>query len=182
MGRGVHSDVIAVARPAPSLVADREYAGLVTRTIAFAIDIAIVDATALTAGVIVALGLSALELPSTVQTVLAAVGAALAVVWAIGYFAWFWSAAGQTPGDRALGLQVLQAETGRTLPLGRAILRVGALVLSAIPFCAGFVMILFDDRRRALHDRLVGTVVVYRSDPAARGSSRSDEVALRPGP
>jgi|tagenome__1003787_1003787.scaffolds.fasta_scaffold20425399_2 uncharacterized RDD family membrane protein YckC len=181
MGRGVHADVIAVARPTGPVTAGREYAGLVTRTIAFAIDIAIIDVAALTAGGIVALGLSALELPSTVKTVFAAVGAALAVVWAIGYFAWFWSAAGQTPGDRVLGLQVLQAETGRPLPVGRAILRVGALVLSAIPFCAGFVMILFDDRRRALHDRLVGTEVMYRSDRAVRGSSRSDEVALRPG-
>ena len=29
-------------------------------------------------------------------------------------------------------------------------------------------MILFDDRRRALHDRLVKTVVVYRTDRAPR--------------
>ena len=53
-------------------------------------------------------------------------------------------------------------------------------MLSAIPFCLGFVMILFDDRRRALHDRLVKTVVVYRAPPSA--SSRSDEVALRRAP
>jgi uncharacterized RDD family membrane protein YckC len=182
MGRGVHPDVIAVAHPVGAREADRPYAGLVTRTLAFAIDIAIIDAVVLITGGIVALGLSALKLPDTVQTVLAAVGAALALLWGIGYFAWFWSVAGQTPGDRVLGLQVLRADTGRPLPMGRAIARVGALVLSAIPFCAGFVMILFDDRRRALHDRLVGTVVVYRADPAARGSSSSDEVALRPGP
>ena len=182
MGRGVHADVIAVAHPVGARGADRPYAGLVTRTIAFAIDIAIVDVVALTAGGIVALGLSALKLPDTVQTVFAVVAAAVAVVWAIGYFAWFWSATGQTPGDRVLGLQVLRADTGRPIPLTRAIARVGALVLSAIPFCAGFVMVLFDDRRRALHDRLIGTVVVYRTDRVARGSSRSDEVALRPGP
>ena len=182
MGRGVHPDVIAVAHPVGARAADRPYAGLVTRTIAFAIDIAIIDAAALITGGIVALGLSALKLPDDVQVVLAAVGAALALVWGIGYFAWFWSAAGQTPGDRVLGLQVLRADTGRPIHMSRAIARVGALVLSAIPFCAGFVMILFDDQRRALHDRLVGTVVVYRTQPAAQGSSRSDEVALRPGP
>jgi uncharacterized RDD family membrane protein YckC len=169
MGRGVHPDVIAIARPVTPLTAERPYAGLVTRTLAFAIDVAIVDAAALIVGGIVALGLSALKLPDTVQTVLVAAGAVLAVVWAVGYFAWFWSAAGQTPGDRVLGLQVIHAGTGRPLPLAKATLRVGALVLSAIPFCAGFLMILFDDRRRALHDRLVGTVVVYRSDRATRG-------------
>jgi uncharacterized RDD family membrane protein YckC len=59
------------------------------------------------------------------------------------------------------------------------VLRVGALVLSAIPFCAGFLLILFDGRRRALHDRLVGTVVVYT--PSGR-SPASGEVVLRPRP
>ena len=172
--------MIAAAQPVRPLTSSPPYAGLVTRTLAFAIDIAIIDAAALITGGIVALGLSALKLPDEVQMVFAVAGAALAVVWGIGYFAWFWSAAGQTPGDRVLGLQVLHAQTGRPVPLLKATLRVGALVLSAIPFCLGFVMILFDDRRRALHDRLVGTVVVYRAAPA--GSSRSDEVALRRAP
>jgi uncharacterized RDD family membrane protein YckC len=157
---------------APAAGAHR-YAGLATRTLAFALDVAIVDAVALTAGGVVALGLSALPLPGTVETVLAAAGAALAVVWAVGYFAWFWSAAGQTPGDRALGLQVIAADSRRPLTLARALLRVGALCLSAIPFCAGFLMILFDPRRRALHDRLVGTAVVYRPAPGRPMSPRS---------
>ena len=172
--------ITAAEQPIRPLTASPPYAGLVTRTLAFALDIAIIDAAALITGGVVALGLSALELPDTVKTVLAAVGALIAVIWTVGYFAWFWSATGQTPGDRVLGLQVIHAETGRPLPLARATLRVGALVLSAIPFCAGFLMILFDDRRRALHDRLVGTVVVYRS--TENRSSRSGEVALRLGP
>ena len=169
--------MIAAAQPVRPLTSSPPYAGLVTRTLAFAIDIAIIDAAVLITGGIVALGLSALKLPDEVQTVLAAVGAALALVWAIGYFAWFWSTAGQTPGDRVLGLQVLDAQTGRPIPMTRATLRVGALVLSAIPFCLGFVMILFDDRRRALHDRLVRTVVVYRIVSAE--APRSEAVALR---
>jgi uncharacterized RDD family membrane protein YckC len=143
------------ARPAPS------YAGLVTRTLAFALDVAIIDVVALVTGAVVALGLSALDLPDTVKTVLAVVGAAAGALWTIGYFAWFWSASGQTPGDRVLGLRVLSARTGEPIAFGRAVLRVFALVLSALPFCLGFVMILFDDRRRALHDRLVKTVVIY---------------------
>jgi uncharacterized RDD family membrane protein YckC len=74
---------------------------------------------------------------------------------------------------------VLRVETGRPPSASRAVLRVGALVLSAIPFCAGFLLILFDGRRRALHDRLVGTVVVYA--PSGR-SPASAEVAPRPRP
>ena len=171
--------MIAAARPVRPLTSSPPYAGLVTRTIAFAIDIAIIDAAVLITGGVVALGLSALKLPDEVVTVLAAVGAAVAVLWAIGYFAWFWSAAGQTPGDRVLGLQVRDAQTGRPISMTRATLRVGALVLSAIPFCLGFVMILFDDRRRALHDRLVRTVVVYRTVPAE--SPLPDVIALPAG-
>jgi uncharacterized RDD family membrane protein YckC len=103
--------------------------------------------------------------PKEVVTVLAAIGAVIAIVWSIAYFAYFWSATGQTPGDRLLGLQVLEAKTGEPPHLGRAVVRVPALVLSAIPFLAGFLMILVDGRRRALHDHLVGTVVIYLREP-----------------
>jgi uncharacterized RDD family membrane protein YckC len=159
---------------APPAPATPVYAGLVTRTLAFAIDVAIIDVTALTVGGVVALGLSPFDLPSTVVSVLVVVGAALALAWTVGYFSWFWSVAGQTPGDRLLRLKVLHVATGRPPTLPRAVLRVGALVLSAIPFCAGFLMILFDGRRRALHDRLVATVVIY-TPPGPQDAS--DEVA-----
>jgi uncharacterized RDD family membrane protein YckC len=152
---------VVVAGPT---VAAPEYGGLVTRTLAFAIDVLIVDAVAIVTGVVIGLGLSALDLPGTVKTVFAVIGGVAAVAWSIAYFAYFWSARGQTPGDRVLGLRVLEEATGATLRFPRATLRVFALVLSAIPFCLGFVMILFDDRRRALHDRIVGSVVVYH-DP-----------------
>jgi uncharacterized RDD family membrane protein YckC len=154
------------------------YAGLVTRTLAFAVDVAIVDVTVLTVGGVVALGLSPFSLPATVRTVLLAAGAALAVAWTVGYFGWFWSVAGQTPGDRLLRLKVLHVETGRPPSMSRAVLRVGALVLSAIPFCAGFLLILFDGRRRALHDRLVGTVVVYT--PSGRSPASGEVGAAAP--
>ncbi len=34
------------------------------------------------------------------------------------------------------------------------------MILAAIPLLAGYFMVLFDDRRRGLHDRLARTVVV----------------------
>ena len=169
--------MIAAAEPAPQAPPAPMYAGLVTRTIAFALDIAIVDVTALTVGAIVGLCLSALELSSTFKTVLVAAGAVLFVIWTVGYFAWFWSVAGQTPGDRVLGLKVIEAETGRPPGLPRSILRVGAVLLSGILLCIGFLMILFDSRRRALHDRLVGTVVTYV--PSGRSSASGDVVVLK---
>jgi uncharacterized RDD family membrane protein YckC len=136
------------------------YAGLVTRLVAFAADAAIINAVAIGVGLVVAVGLSLFHLPHDVEVVLAAIGAAAALAWSIGYFTFFWSTTGQTPGDRMLSIEV-RRENGEGLHAGRAFLRVLALPLSVIPFGAGLVLILFDRRRRALHDLLVGTVVVY---------------------
>jgi len=111
-------------------------------------------------GLVCAVGLSLFHLPHDVEVVLAAIGAAAAVAWAIGYFTFFWSTTGQTPGDRMLSIEV-RRENGEGLHASRAFVRVLALPLSVIPFGAGMVLILFDRRRRALHDLLVGTVVVY---------------------
>jgi len=137
------------------------YAGLVSRTLAFFFDILVINCVAWTTGIVVSVGLSALPIPDDLQTVLIAIGSVIALLWAVGYFVVFWSANGQTPGDRLLEIAVRDASTG--LPPGprRALLRLLALPLSALPLCAGFIMIVFDSRRRALHDRLVGTVVVY---------------------
>jgi uncharacterized RDD family membrane protein YckC len=142
-----------------------EYGGLATRTVAFALDAVIINVVAWGVAAVVAVGLSLLKVPDEVVTVMAAIGAAIAIAWSIAYFAYFWSATGQTPGDRLLGLQVLRAEGGEPPHLGRAVVRVLCLPLSAIPLCAGFLMILVDSRRRGLHDHIAGTVVIYVREP-----------------
>ena len=58
----------------------------------------------------------------------------------------------------------------------RALVRLIALVLAAIPLLAGYLMVLFDDRRRGLHDRLARTVVIDAPDtetPVRRRMGRS---------
>ena len=139
------------------------FEGLVTRTIAFALDAAIVNAVALAVGAAVALALSILHLPDWVRTTAIAIGGAAFAVWVVGYFVTFWATTGQTPGNRVLHIRVRRAaaagEPGSLRP-SRALLRFAALVLAAIPLFAGFLPILFDDRRRGLHDMLAGTVVV----------------------
>jgi uncharacterized RDD family membrane protein YckC len=150
------------------------YAGLATRTLAFALDAAIINAVAWFVALVVAVGLSVIEIPDEVVTALAAVGALIGCGWAFAYFVFFWSTSGQTPGNRVFGIRVTTADGG-VVGGRRAALRVPALVLSAIPLCAGFLMILVDDRRRALHDRLVKTVVVYAvadAEPADQTSRR----------
>jgi uncharacterized RDD family membrane protein YckC len=146
------------------------YAGLATRTLAFAADAAIINVVAWFVAAVVALGLSLLEVPDGVVTALAAIGAALAILWTFAYFVFFWTSTGQTPGNRLLGIRVAGATTAQPIHARRAALRVAALPLSALPLCAGFLMILVDRRRRALHDRLVGTVVLYAVEDGASGA------------
>src|SRR6185437_1613336 len=141
------------------------YAGLVTRAIAFALDAAVVNGCALIVGVTVGLGLSILHLPSKVDAIIAAILIGLAVIWLVAYFAFFWSTTGQTPGDRVMHIEVIGLE-GRPLGPLRAAMRFGYIILAALPLLAGILMMLWDDRRRALQDRLARTLVVYARAPA----------------
>jgi len=154
-----------VSEPSTNGGAPDRYIGLATRTLAFASDAAIITVVAWATGAVVALCLSLIGVPGEIKTLIAAIGTGLTVVATVGYFAFFWSASGETPGDRLLGIRVVDAASGRPLPGRRALLRVPALVLSALPLCAGFLMILVDGRRRALHDRLVRSVVVDAREP-----------------
>jgi uncharacterized RDD family membrane protein YckC len=162
---------------APVAVTTARYAGLVTRTLAFALDAAIINLVAWGTGIVIALGLSLITLPDDVRTLLVAIGGVLACAWAIAYFVFFWSATGQTPGSRVMRIVVLDAATGLPVHAGRAALRLVCLALSAILLCVGFLMILVDGRRRALHDSLARTVVQHvREEPPAvhHGDVRAD--------
>lgn len=141
------------------------YAGLVTRLVAFALDAAVINAVIWSVALVAALCLSLFShVPHDVEIVLAAVGGFVAIAWSVAYFTFFWSSTGQTPGNRVLSIKV-QSANGERLHAGRAFLRVLLLPLSVIPFCAGLGLILVDRRRRALHDVLAHTVVVYVTRP-----------------
>jgi uncharacterized RDD family membrane protein YckC len=84
----------------------------------------------------------------------------VSVAFIISYFLFFWTLIGQTPGKYLLGVRIVTPE-GNRLKLGRAVLRYLGYYLSALPFGLGFLWILFDDERRAWHDRLAGTCVIY---------------------
>ena len=137
-----------------------DYAGFVTRAIAFAIDVALVDLAAVIVAIVVGLGISAFELPDVVVTIAIAAGGVAYLAWFVGYFAMFWSTTGQTPGARIMGVRVV-CVGGEPLRLRGAVVRLAGMALAALPLFAGFLLILVDDRRRGLQDRLARTVVVY---------------------
>jgi uncharacterized RDD family membrane protein YckC len=139
--------------------APTEYIGLISRTIAFVIDAIIIDLVAVIVAAAAALIVSFFHIPHHVETVLKLIGAGLAVLWAVGYFVAFWSATGQTPGNRLMQIRVVTA-TGERVKARRGIVRCVGLVLAALPLFAGFALIPFDRKRRGFQDRFAGTVVI----------------------
>ena len=163
------AEAAPAADAAPAAVG---YVGLVTRTLAFAVDAAAINLVAVLTTAVVGLATSVLSLPADVKDVFVVIGGGLYLLWAVGYFVGFWSTTGQTPGARLFRFQVRTAALGPLRPR-RALLRFGALVLAALPLFAGFLPVLVDDRRRGLHDMLAGTVVVEAGPDPAPLTSRA---------
>ena len=132
------------------------YGGLATRTVAFLLDVMLLAFAFIVVGALVGLVVSLVgDVSAKTLVGLLGVGWMLA---ALAYFTFFWSAAGQTPGLRVLGLHVVREGGGRIGP-ARAALRFLILTFGFVVLLAGLLLILVDDRRRGLHDVLTGTVV-----------------------
>jgi len=156
------------------------YEGLATRAIALALDAAAINVIALAVAGIVALVLSVLSVPDWLETVLIGVAGVLFFLWTIAYFATFWSTTGQTPGDRLMRIRVCDAEAGQPIGFGRSVLRLLYLTIAALPLLAGFLPVLFDERRRGLHDMLAGTVVVSAPEEPAVSPAVLSRVRIPP--
>jgi uncharacterized RDD family membrane protein YckC len=84
----------------------------------------------------------------------------LSILFFLIYHIFFLSTAGRTPGKAFMGLRVLTAG-GTRLSVPRAFVRIIGYLFSALPIYVGFLLVLIDDRRQALHDKLAGTYVIY---------------------
>ena len=89
-----------------------------------------------------------------------AVGATLSFLFLIGYFAFFWSLVGFTPGKAVMGLKIVRKD-GAKLSFRRSVLRFFAYWISAIPLFLGFFWVLWDPNRRGWHDKIAGTQVLF---------------------
>jgi len=87
-------------------------------------------------------------------------------VWEFVYFAYSWAASGRTAGMALFGVRVVR-DDGTHASARRAVVRTLALPLSFLFLGLGFTGILFGDRRRALHDVIAGTAVIYSWDARA---------------
>ena len=137
------------------------YAGLVTRSLALGIDLLAINAAIAVIGAVISLVASMLNLGDLEADTLV-VAALLGAWWLLvsTYLVLFWTLVGQTPGMSLMHLRVV-ARDGRRPGLVQSIVRLGGMVLAAIPLMAGYALILFDDRRQGLQDKLARTFVLY---------------------
>jgi uncharacterized RDD family membrane protein YckC len=137
------------------------YAGPLSRAGAFALDVAVAT-SAFTAG--------AAALTWMLDTIL---GIQLhtadrsGLLWTLAFVGWlltYWwgstALAGRTPAMLLAGCRIV-ARDGTSLSPGRALIRTVLLPVSLLAFGAGAAWMLVDRERRALHDLLAGSTVVY---------------------
>jgi uncharacterized RDD family membrane protein YckC len=141
----------------PARIGASPYGGIVTRTVAFSIDLVLVATTFLVVAALAGLTASLVShhLGRWPVVILVSVSWSLAVAL---YFIFFWTTAGQTPGMRVMGQHVTRTN-GQALGAGRAALRFVILTLALVALLASAILVLFDERRRGLHDVLAATVV-----------------------
>ena len=79
----------------------------------------------------------------------------------IAYVVLFMGKFGATPGKMAVGIKVVVSD-GRPIGYLRALGRYFAKILSVLILLIGYIMAAFDDEKRALHDHICNTRVIYR--------------------
>lgn len=80
------------------------------------------------------------------------------------YFTYFHAtSAGQSIGNKIMGIRVLDAGNGRPLPYVRAFARALMSNVSALPCFLGFFWALWDRRQQTWHDMVADSVVVKAS-------------------
>ena len=138
---------------------DVHYAGFWRRWVALFIDqilIQIVSSIVLT----VALWTNGTSRSQVSGDTLQVLGGLAFMVVAFPYFVICHQQWGRTPGKRFLGVQVRNATTLGPITWGQSIGRTFAQVLSWVLLLVGYLMAAFDPKKRALHDRLAGTVCI----------------------
>ena len=89
-----------------------------------------------------------------------AIYALLSMILGLGYTTFFHGWRGQTPGKMALSVRVVNAD-GTPLTYGRALLRSLAAMVSSLTLGIGYILAGTDAEKRALHDMMVNTRVVF---------------------
>ena len=155
-----------------------QYAGFVSRLIAFVVDIIIISAVLMFSTWFVSTTLEMLQINLFLKTIALKnidsgissnysfrpiLASIISLLFIVGYHIFFWYTVGQTPGKAIMGIRIVPLKGGK-LPLWQAFLRYIGYLISGIALGIGFFWILVDDRRMGWHDRIARTCVIYAWD------------------
>ena len=160
-------------------------AGLVTRALALAVDVGLVNLSFFALSALFDWALSAVAQWDSSANYAIAVGISFYVILIASYLAFFWTLTGQTPGMRFLGIRLDDYDGTPCVSPRTAFRRLIGMALAVLTLGLGFLVVLFSDRRRGLHDRVARTEVILvdrQGNPESaelRTEARQDEAARR---
>jgi len=155
------SESAAIIQPAP------HYGGFWMRFLAYFVDIVLLRVITFLltfgTGVLMYLAYSQyVEILSEQIWIIELVGGIVSLIVSWLYFAFFNSSKYQaTPGKMICKLKIVDREYNR-ISFGRATGRFFSMFVSTLIIFIGYIMAGFTDKKRALHDMMAGTYVIYR--------------------
>lgn len=88
----------------------------------------------------------------------------LNIVFPIVYFVFFWTKYGATPGKLVMGIRVVSATTNQPPNTWQGLARYLGYIISSIPLCLGFIWAAWHPEKKAWHDMLARTVVIWANE------------------
>ena len=155
-------------RPNPGQMVSRQgqYAGVVSRGLAFAADVGVFWGLYVLGQYGVSLAWQLITGNSFNLSKHQAASLVVLVVWWFVYFSVQWTLGGRTVGMAFFGVRVVQKD-GRRVRASQAIVRALLLYASALFFVVAAIWMMIQRERRTLHDLIAGTAVVYSWDARA---------------
>jgi uncharacterized RDD family membrane protein YckC len=94
------------------------------------------------------------------KLILGGAGTGLGVLVTLGYFTYFHGSTGQTPGDAALAIRVIDLQGGGSIGYMRAFVRWLVSIVSGLVFLLGYLWMIWDGEKQTWHDKAAGSVVI----------------------
>jgi uncharacterized RDD family membrane protein YckC len=97
---------------------------------------------------------------TVLQLILGNAGVGLSFLIGIVYYTYFHGKTGQTPGDAALSIRVVDRDGGGPIGYGRAFVRWLVSLVSGIVILLGYLWMLWDSEKQTWHDKAANDVVI----------------------
>jgi uncharacterized RDD family membrane protein YckC len=94
------------------------------------------------------------------KAILGTTGSGLTLLIGIVYYTYFHGSTGQTPGDAALSIRIVDKDGGGSIGYGRAFVRWLVSIVSGIVLLLGYLWMLWDGEKQTWHDKAANSVVV----------------------